>query len=169
MTTKCGMQLSKRRVEKLPVMTATTLSSPKPAGMNLGGLSWFVTKVLGRGPYLAAGGSRKSSFYTRRSKKKKYLETLARSACPHIYKLLTRVITNRIKKLLDEQQLRERAEFRTIFSTTDNTEALNQLSKLSGSTSYPCTSFSSTTRKHLTLNAVVQTNVEEEIEENFAK
>ena len=48
------------------------------------------------------------------------------SLLSHVYKIFTRIIQNRIKGLLDENQPREQAGFRSEFSTTDHLHALNQ-------------------------------------------
>ena len=45
----------------------------------------------------------------------------------HVYKLFTKIITNRITRELDEQQPREQAGFRKGFSTKDHIFALTQL------------------------------------------
>jgi len=45
----------------------------------------------------------------------------------NIYKLFTKIITNRITSTLDENQPREQAGFRKGFSTTDHLHAVNQL------------------------------------------
>ena len=49
------------------------------------------------------------------------------SLLPIIYKLFTKVITNRIAKELDNQQPREQAGFRKGFSTIDHLHTINQL------------------------------------------
>ena len=45
----------------------------------------------------------------------------------HAYKIFTRIIQNRIKRILDENQPREQAGFRKGFSTADHLHALKQL------------------------------------------
>ena len=45
----------------------------------------------------------------------------------YIYKLFTKIITNRITRTLDENQPREQAGFRRGFSTIDHLHAVNQL------------------------------------------
>ena len=45
----------------------------------------------------------------------------------NIYKLFTKIITNRITRTLDENQPREQAGFRRGFSTIDHLHAVNQL------------------------------------------
>ena len=45
----------------------------------------------------------------------------------NIYKLFTKIITNRISRTLDDNQPREQAGFRKGFSTTDHLHAVNQL------------------------------------------
>ncbi|XP_072048653.1 uncharacterized protein [Amphiura filiformis] len=49
------------------------------------------------------------------------------SLLSHAYKIFTRLIQNRIKIILDENQPREQAGFREGFSTTDHLHDLNQL------------------------------------------
>jgi hypothetical protein len=49
------------------------------------------------------------------------------SLLSHAYKIFTRIIQNRIKRILDENQPREQAGFREGYSTTDHLQALNQL------------------------------------------
>ena len=49
------------------------------------------------------------------------------SLLSHAYKIFTRIIQNRIKRILDENQPREQAGFREGFLTTDHLHALNQL------------------------------------------
>ena len=44
-----------------------------------------------------------------------------------MYKLFTKIITTRLEKKLDENQPREQAGFRSKYSTTDHTHAINQL------------------------------------------
>ena len=45
----------------------------------------------------------------------------------NMYKLLTKIITTRLEKKLDENQPREQAGFRSKYSTTDHIHAINQL------------------------------------------
>lgn len=45
----------------------------------------------------------------------------------HTYKIFTRILQNRMKKILDDNQPREQAGFRQGYSTTDHLQALNQL------------------------------------------
>ena len=45
----------------------------------------------------------------------------------NMYKLFTTIITTRLEKKLDENQPREQAGFRSKYSTTDHTHAINQL------------------------------------------
>ena len=49
------------------------------------------------------------------------------SLLPHTYKLFTRVLQNRMEKVLDENQPREQAGFRKGYSTTDHLQSLNQI------------------------------------------
>ena len=49
------------------------------------------------------------------------------SLLSHTYKLFTRAIQNRMEKVLDENQPRERAGFRKKYSTVDHLQALNQV------------------------------------------
>ena len=49
------------------------------------------------------------------------------SLSSHAYKIFTRIIQNRIKRVLDDNQPREQAGFREGFPTTDHLHALNQL------------------------------------------
>jgi len=49
------------------------------------------------------------------------------SLLSHAYKIFTRIIQNRIKRVLDKNQPREQAGFREGYSTTDHLQALNQL------------------------------------------
>ena len=45
----------------------------------------------------------------------------------NMYKLFTKIITTRLEKKLDENQPREQAGFRSMYSTTDRIHAINQL------------------------------------------
>ncbi len=45
----------------------------------------------------------------------------------NMYKLFTKITTNRLEKKLDENQPREQAGFRSKYSSTDNIHAKNQL------------------------------------------
>ena len=49
------------------------------------------------------------------------------SLLSHAYKIFTRILQNRIQRILDENQPREQAGFRGGCSTTDHLHALNQL------------------------------------------
>ncbi|XP_072048312.1 uncharacterized protein [Amphiura filiformis] len=49
------------------------------------------------------------------------------SLLSHVYKIFTRIIQNRIKGVLDENQPREQAGFRIGYSTVDHLHAINQL------------------------------------------
>ena len=49
------------------------------------------------------------------------------SLLSNIYKLFTKVLTNRLQKGLDEHQPLEQAGFRSGYSTTDHIHALNQV------------------------------------------
>ena len=49
------------------------------------------------------------------------------SLSSHAYKIFTRIIQNRIKRILDDNQQCEQAGYREDFPTTDHLHALNQL------------------------------------------
>ena len=49
------------------------------------------------------------------------------SLLSHLYKIFTKIIQNRIKDILDNNQPREQAGFRAGYSTTDHLQAINQL------------------------------------------
>ena len=58
---------------------------------------------------------------------KKDLKTRPISLLSNIYKLFTKVLTNRLQKGLDEHEPREQAGCRNGYSTTDHIHALNQV------------------------------------------
>ena len=49
------------------------------------------------------------------------------SVIKYLYKILTKVLIKRLEKILDENQPREQAGFRSGYSTTDHIHVLNQL------------------------------------------
>ena len=59
------------------------------------------------------------------------------SLLTHTYKIFTRLLQNRMEKILDENQPREQAGFRKGFSTTDHLHALNQLIEKSNEYNLP--------------------------------
>ena len=60
--------------------------------------------------------------------KRKYIKNyIPISLLSNMYKLFTTIITTRLEKNLDENQPRERAGFRSKYSTTDHIHAINQL------------------------------------------
>lgn len=88
----------------------------------------------------------------------------------HIYKLFTRVITNRLTRYLDEQQPREQAGFRQKYSTTDHIFALNQLLERAREYQLPlCLLFVDYEKAFdsVELNAVLQALAEEGIDEHY--
>lgn len=64
------------------------------------------------------------------------------------FKLFTRIVTS--TRLVNEQQLRDQAQFRRNYNTTNHIFDLNQLQQLTRKIKLPHTSCSSTSRKHLT-------------------
>ena len=60
-------------------------------------------------------------------KKCRHQKLHANKSFVHAYKIFTRIIQNRIKRTLDENQPHEQAGFREGFSTTDHIHVLNQL------------------------------------------
>ena len=65
----------------------------------------------------------------------------------NMYKLFTKIITTRLEKKLDDNQLREQAGFRSKYSTTDHIHAINQLRSAVNKT-YHCVLLSWITRRH---------------------
>ena len=49
------------------------------------------------------------------------------SLLSHMYKLFTRILQKRMKKVLDEDQPREQTGFRKGYSTVDHLQTINQL------------------------------------------
>ena len=49
------------------------------------------------------------------------------SLLSHVYKIFTRILQTRMKRILDENQPREQAGFRSAYSTLDHLHALNQV------------------------------------------
>ena len=49
------------------------------------------------------------------------------SLLSHVYKIFTRILQTRMKRILDENQPREQAGFRSAYSTMDHLHALNHM------------------------------------------
>ena len=88
-------------------------------------------------------GSKYGGIFQEREQKRH--QELYRPICllSNMYKLFTKIITTRLEKKLDENQPREQAAgFRSKYSTTDHTHAINQLKEKCREYNIPpCVSF----------------------------
>ena len=87
-----------------------------------------------------------------------------------MYKLLTKILTNRLTKILDENQPREQAGFRSGFSTIDHLHSINQLIEKANEYNIPlCLAFVDYEKAFDSIehNAVFDSLREQGINENY--
>lgn len=90
----------------------------------------------------------------------------------HVYKLFTKVITNRLQNSLDEQQPREQAGFRRKYSTIDHIFTLTQLLERSREYKFPlCVAFVDYQKAFdsVEFNAVMRSLSEQGVNANYIK